>query len=210
MLIMSISITILIIIATTLISFKAFKEDVMFSQWAFSAYRIKHFKENKRFFSYMFIHADVPHLLFNMISFFMFGEMLEHQFQLRFSPILGEIHFVLLYFLGGIFATFIPLYRNQNNSNYISVGASGAVSAIVFATILWNPTMEVGFLFLPFPIPAYIFGPLYLAFEYWAFKKSKSNIAHDAHLGGALFGILYVLVINSEKGSDFLQLIIPS
>jgi membrane associated rhomboid family serine protease len=67
--------------------------------------------------------------------------------------------------------------------------------------------MEMGLIFLPILIPAYIFGPLYLAFEYWAFKKNKTNIAHDAHLGGALFGILFILALNIEKGKDFLQII---
>jgi membrane associated rhomboid family serine protease len=117
------------------------------------------------------------------------------------------VHFAIVYFFGGIFASLFPYTRNHENQNYTSLGASGAVSSVVFAAILWNPTMKLALLFLPIPIPAYIFGPLYLAFEYFALRRGKGNIAHDAHIGGALFGILYVLLIEPSKGSEFVQLI---
>jgi membrane associated rhomboid family serine protease len=207
MLFMFLSTTLLIIIATAILSFKGFKDPKMSSDWALSPYSIKHYHTYSRLFLHMFIHADLPHLLFNMLSFYMFGEMLENQFISIYGGVLGEIYFVILYFIGGLFATTWPYFRNYDNPNYISVGASGAVSAIIFSAILWNPTMTVGLIFLPIPIPAYIFGPLYLGFEYWAFKRNKTNIAHDAHLGGALFGILFTLLVNSVKGKEFIDLI---
>jgi membrane associated rhomboid family serine protease len=155
----------------------------------------------------VFLHADLPHLLFNMFSFFMFGEMFENQLKLQYGVFVGNINFLIFYFVGGLIATIWPFIRNSENPNYLSVGASGAVSSIVFAAMLWNPTMEVGIIFLPFYIPAYIFAPIYLAFEYWSLKKGKSNIAHDAHIGGALFGVLFVALINVEKIKLFIQLI---
>jgi membrane associated rhomboid family serine protease len=204
---MLVSSTLLIIAITSILSYKGLKDQSMISDWALSPYDIKHHGAYRRIFSHMFVHADMPHLFFNMFSFYMFGNMLESQFIEMWGGVAGELKFLILYFAGGVCATIWPYLRNQNNSNYISVGASGAVSAIIFASILWNPTMEMGMIFLPILIPAYIFGPLYLAFEYWAFKKNKTNIAHDAHLGGALFGILLILAFNIEKGKDFLQII---
>jgi membrane associated rhomboid family serine protease len=201
--------TIFIIIATAILSFKCFKDSQMMSKWLFSPYRVKHSNELHRFVSHMFIHADLSHLLFNMISLFMFGEMIEGEFYLHFGATNGLIYFIILYLAGGLFSTLWPYIRNQENPNYLSLGASGAVSAVVFAGIMWNPTMKMGLIFLPIMIPAYIFGPLYLAFEFWMFKRQKSNIAHDAHIGGAVFGVLFILLINAEKGSEFLQQILP-
>jgi membrane associated rhomboid family serine protease len=86
------------------------------------------------------------------------------------------------------------------------LGASGAVSAVIFAAILWDPSMSLGILFIPFPIPAYIFGPIYLAVEYFSMNRGGTGIAHDAHLGGAVFGILFVLLLNINKGKEFLDL----
>ena len=107
---------------------------------------------------------------------------------------------------GGTAATIFPYLKNQDNSSYQALGASGAVSAVIFATIIWNPTMTLGIMFFPFPIPAYIFGPIYLAIEYFSMRRGGTGVAHDAHLGGALFGILFVLLLNIEKGKEFLDL----
>jgi membrane associated rhomboid family serine protease len=97
--------------------------------------------------------------------------------------------------------------KHQDNPAYRSLGASGAVSAVIFAAILWDPSMLLVIMFLPFPIPAYIFGPIYLAIEYFSMKRGGTGIAHDAHLGGAIFGILFVLLLNFEKGKEFIDLI---
>lgn len=196
------------IIATTLvISAYAFQNQEFLSKTVFSPYRVKHFKETQRILSHMFIHADWAHLAFNMFSLFFLGQILFISFYNQFGNVSAMIHFTLLYVLGGVFASLIPFIRNHENAHYSSLGASGAVSAIVFAAILCNPTMKLALLFLPIPIPAYIFGPLYLAFEYFALRRGQGNIAHDAHLGGAFFGILYVLFLNPQKGTDFIQLI---
>lgn len=198
----------LIIGATVLISVYGFQNSDFLTKSLFIPYRVKHYNEYVRIVSHMFIHADWTHLIFNMFSLYFLGQILAFSFANSFGINGGIVHFGILYFFGGIFASLFPYVRNHENANYTSLGASGAVSAIVFAAILWNPTMKLALIFLPIPIPAYIFGPLYLAFEYFALRKGKGNIAHDAHIGGALFGILYVLLIEPTKGSEFIQLIL--
>lgn len=204
---MSFSLLIIIIIITVLVSLSAFKDDNLMDKLLYSPYRCKHNREYYRILGHVVIHADMTHLAFNMFSLYFLGSLLEKNFMFEYGAINGEIHFLLIYVLGGIFATFIPYVRHQDNPNYRSLGASGAVSSVIFAAILWNPTMELGLLFIPIPIPAYIFGPLYLAFEYFADKKGGTGIAHDAHIGGAIFGILYVLIINIDKGKEFFSII---
>ncbi|MFK7786217.1 MAG: rhomboid family intramembrane serine protease, partial [Crocinitomicaceae bacterium] len=105
-----------------------------------------------------------------------------------------------------LFATIVPYIRNKDNPGYRSLGASGAVSAVIFAAILWNPEMRLSLFFIPIAIPAYIFGPLYLLFEFYMDKRGGGRIAHDAHIGGAIFGVLYVLIINIDKGKEFINL----
>ena len=201
---MSLSITLIIIIFTVIVSMQGFNHQEFMYKLSLSPFEIKHSKKYYKFFTYLFVHADWTHLLFNMISFYMFGGLMESEFGATFGELNGVIHFIILYFFGGLFSTFWPMIRNQDNANYVSLGASGAVSAVIFAAIIWIPTLPLGIIFLPgIEIPAYIFGPLYLAFEFWGFKRNKTNIAHDAHIGGAVFGVIYVLIINIEKGKDF-------
>lgn len=172
-----------------------------------------------RFFTHMLIHADWGHLIFNMFSLYFLGDLLLNLgwgYGLKngtvldaglignYGGLIGQMHFLAIYVLGGLFATVIPFMRNKDNPNYRSLGASGAVSAIIFAAIMWNPGIPLNLMFIPIDIPAYIFGPLYLAYEYFADKRGGTGIAHDAHIGGAIFGILYVLIINIDKGKEFL------
>ncbi len=202
-----ISFLMIIIIVTVIVSLNTFNKQRFLNKWVYSPYRVKHEKEYYRLFSHMFIHADSVHLIFNMMSLYFLGSFLESAFIDFYGLVGGEIHFIILYFFGGLFSTLIPFTRNQDNPNYRALGASGAVSAVIFAAIIWNPEMQLSILFLPIPIPAYIFGPIYLAFEYWADRRGGTGIAHDAHIGGAIFGVIYVLIINIEKGKEFLSII---
>lgn len=169
----------------------------------------------------MLIHADWGHLIFNMFSLWFLGDLLlnleggiydsrgsiitlDGGLISTYGPVMGQLHFAVLYILGGLFATLWPFARNQDNPGYRSLGASGAVSAIVFAAVMWNPGMPLRIIFIPIDIPAYIFGPLYLLYEFFAHRRGGTGIAHDAHIGGAIFGIVYVLIINIGKGSEFL------
>jgi membrane associated rhomboid family serine protease len=157
--------------------------------------------------SSIFIHSDINHLAFNMISLYLLGNLFEQQMIQMYGFQIGSVNFLSLYLIGGVAAEIYPFIRHQDDPYYGSLGASGAVSAVIFAAIFWNPTMDLYLFFIPIPIPAYIFGPIYLAFEYFSMKRGTTNIAHDAHIGGALFGIFFVLLLNPNKGFEFFQTI---
>lgn len=171
----------------------------------FIPYRIKHQQEYHRFVTHAFIHADFPHLAFNMMTLYFMGEYLYLEWMNLYGNA-GITYFCVLYFAGMIAATFFPMVKHQDQPSYRSLGASGAVSAVLFAVILWNPTLSLSLMFIPIPIPAYVFGPLYLVFEYYSMKKGNTGIAHDAHIGGAIFGILFVLMLDVQKGMQFVHL----
>lgn len=194
------------LILTVLISWQAFQNQALLSRLLLEPYAVKHRGELYRLLSHMLVHADFTHLAFNMMTLYFIGSYLEQIWQLQFGASNARIYLFLLYVVGGLCATLWPMMRNQDNPSYRSLGASGAVSAILFAFILWDPTQVLYLMFIPIPIPAYIFGPLYLAFEYYSMRKGKTGIAHDAHIGGAVFGVLFVLLIAPEKGMQFVHL----
>ena len=196
----------LVIGVNILISSQVFKSNKWREKLIFSPYLIKYYGQWYRLFSHSWIHADWQHLIFNMASLYFLGDLILNNWIDVYGDLKGTGLFLFLYLAGGVAATIFPYLKNQDNSSYRALGASGAVSAVIFAAILWNPTMKLGILFIPFPIPAYIFGPLYLLIEYFAMRNIKTGVAHDAHLGGALFGILFVLCLNLDKGKDFVHL----
>ncbi len=202
---MSISALTIIMVATVLISLKAMNDNAQKEKWMYSPYLVKHNRESYRILSHIFIHADMAHMIFNMVSLYFLGQVLESHLIYDYGFLKGEIHFISIYFIGALFATLIPYLRHQDNQAYRSLGASGAVSAVIFAAILWRPDMELQFIFIPIPFKAYWFGLFYLAYEIYMDKRGNTGIAHDAHLGGAILGIIYILVINPEKGSNFIN-----
>ena len=202
---MTITALLVIIIITGLISYNAFSNVDLKNRWMYSPYLCKNDKEYYRIFSHLFIHADFSHLLFNMLSLYFLGNFLIQNFMLTYGLWVGQIHFLVLYFLGGLFATLIPYFRNQDNPSYMALGASGAVSAVIFGAIMWDPFMKLQLLFIPIPIPAYVFGPLYMAYEIYSDRRGNTGVAHDAHIGGAIFGVLYILIINVDKGKELID-----
>jgi len=215
---MVLNILVIIIAITALVSFSAFNNVQLRDKLIFSPYRVKHNNEYSRIVGHLFIHGDMTHLLFNMMSLYFLGDVLLNLYAIpranisdgliaSYGTLGGQIHFFALYFLGGLFATVIPYFRNQDNPNYLALGASGAVSSVIFAAMLWNPFMELQLFFIPIGIPAYIFGPLYIAFEIYQDRRGNSGIAHDAHIGGAIFGVLYVLIINIDKAKEIVEMI---
>lgn len=204
---MGISALAVIMIATILISLKAMSDEVMKEKWMYSPYLVKHEKQSYRIISHIFVHADFGHLIFNMISLYFLGKVLETILVYKYGTLQGELHFISVYVFGALFATVIPYFRNQDNSMYRSLGASGSVSAVVFASILWVPEMELSFIFIPIPFKAYWFGLFYLAYEIYMDKRGNTGIAHDAHIGGAILGIIYTLAISPDRGLHFIQVI---
>jgi membrane associated rhomboid family serine protease len=200
------TLTIGIIIITVIVSFNAFTNADLRNRFIFYPYQVNERNEYYRFFSHMLIHGDTMHLFFNMFVLFSFGSNIENTLLYEFGNF-GWIHFLIIYIIGGFVAGIWPYQKNKDNIHYRSLGASGAVSAILFANILWFPEGSLYLMFIPYPIPSWLFGILYLAFEYYMGKRGGTRIAHDAHFGGAIFGIGYVLLIDFDKGINFINLI---
>ncbi len=178
------------------LSYKAFEDPVLRSKLIFNAYLVKTKGENLRFLSSGFIHGDWMHLIFNMIALYSFG--LNLLYFLTFTHCSLGIVYLILIFLIGVIVSEIPSYfKHQDNIGYNSLGASGGVSSIIFANILVDPlNTGIRIMFLPLPIPSFILGLGYLAYSQYAIKKSNSNINHSAHFWGAIFGVLFMVVLD--------------
>ena len=136
-----------------------------------------------------FVHADVGHLLFNMFTFYFFAFPME-----RF---IGTIPFLVLYFFGLVLSHTCTWYKHRKNPGYASLGASGAISAVLFAYIVYFPTTTLMIIPIPVPIPAVLFAIGYVAYSYWASTQNTGRINHDAHLCGAISGLLFVALTDS-------------
>lgn len=144
-----------------------------------------------------FVHADVGHLLFNMFTFYFFAFPLE-----RF---LGTAPFVVLYATGLVFSHLCTYFKQRANSKYASLGASGAISAVLFAYIVYFPMTTLMIIPIPVPIPAVLFAVAYVGYSYWASTQSRGRINHDAHLCGALSGIAFVAATDPGAFADLLS-----
>jgi membrane associated rhomboid family serine protease len=184
----------------------AFSDRILFAKLSFSPYEVKNSGQWYRAFSHAFIHADFTHLAMNMFVLWQFGEVLEKEFGYHFHE-KGTLYFSVLYLGGILFATIISYSRHQNNPSYHSVGASGAVSAVVFSCIIMKPDMNLALFLFPIPIPGFIFGLLYMTAEIILDKRAKFNIAHDAHIMGALFGIIFTCLLDIEILKNFIHYI---
>jgi membrane associated rhomboid family serine protease len=195
---MTLSITLIIIIITCIISITAFSNDKVFDDLIFYPPAIANQNQFYRFFTCGFIHADYAHLFFNMYSLYLFGGLVETQFNFVFGSY-GKWLYLLMY-LTSLFFCLLPTYnKNKNNYQYRSLGASGAVSAVVFAFIFLDPLQKLGLIGLSerFMIPGVVFGILYLVISSYLDKKGKGNINHSAHIWGALYGIVFLIVTGS-------------
>lgn len=188
------TVTIFIIILTALVSVMAFNNAILFERFKFNAFLIRTENSFYRFLSYGILHVDWMHLLVNMFVLYSFGSNVEAIFVIQFGSI-GYVFFALLYILG-LIASVVPAYfKHKDNIYYNSVGASGAVSAVLFASIIVYPQGSIYLLFLPIPIPAFLFGILYLVYSAYMSKRGTDNVGHDAHFWGAVFGVLFTLAI---------------
>jgi membrane associated rhomboid family serine protease len=145
-----------------------------------------------------FVHADLGHLLFNMVTFYFFAFPME-----RF---IGTLRFLILYFVGLIASHSCTYLKHKDNPEYASLGASGAISAVLFAYIVYFPQTELIILPIPIPIPAWLFAVGYVAYSYWASLHSRGRINHDAHLCGALSGLAFVALTDLGAFGRFLAL----
>ena len=193
----------IIVIITGLISIWAFQDRDLKAKLMFNAYMVKHSNQWYRVVSHAFIHAGWMHLAVNMWVLWLFGAMVE-QFLGEYRGAGGQFAYVALYLGGILFATLPSYARHQDNFSYNSLGASGAVSAVLFSAIYFQPTMDLYLMFIPIPIPAIIFGFGYLVLEWYLDKRSMDNVAHDAHFWGAGFGFIFTMIMVPEQMQFFL------
>jgi len=198
----NLGITLVLVIITCLVSIPAFNQQKMIDDLIFYPPSIKR-KQYYRFITHGFIHADAFHLAFNMLALYSFGQNLEKVFSFPcvFGG-LGKLFFLLLY-LSGLIVASIPDYLKYRDSfHFRSLGASGAVSAVIFSMIIFFPQSKVSLFFLP-GIPGYIFAIIYLALSVYLDKRGGGNINHSAHFWGAAYGIVFTLVFCSLFATGF-------
>ncbi len=200
-------VTIIIVVVTVIISFLAFQNPVFMSRYDFSPFRIVEQKEYYRFITHAFLHADWMHLFINMIVLFSFGVYVEREFRvLENSGYIQSAHlsFLLLYFSSLIISSLTTFVKKRKDPYYIAVGASGAVSAVLFTSIFFSPLEKI-LLYGILPLPGIVFGILYLAYSTYMGRKEKDHINHDAHLWGAIYGLLFPILIEPSLIRVFLN-----
>jgi membrane associated rhomboid family serine protease len=205
---MEITITNMIIAFTCLVSLACFSNDYLFDKLAHNpSIESRHISERFRWITSGFVHVDFWHLFVNMFVFSNFGDVVEYKFIELKGEMAGKILYVCFYIFMIILANLPTYAKHQNNSNYRAVGASGAVAAITFSFIVFYPTQMLS-LYLIFPIPAVIFGILYLWYEHWAGQRGQSNIGHDAHFFGAVAGFLFTVLLDPSLIGKFIHQIV--
>lgn len=183
---MSLSVTLILIIVTCIISlFALYVNESIYEKGMLRPYRTVRKSTWYEVISSGFLHGSLIHLLVNMFVLYFFGSVME--------GVLGYTHFLALYFSGLVASSIPSLLLHRNNPNYATIGASGAVEAVLFSFIFVFPTEKLVLLLLPIPIPAWLFGILFLAYSIYEGKKGSMKVNHEAHIAGAIWGILYLL-----------------
>ena len=199
--------TVPLIIVTALISVLAFNREELLVKLQFNPWQVWHRKQWYRLLSHALIHADWVHLFINMFVFYSFGQAVEFYFsQLATAGLLKApvLWFLFLYIGGILFSTTTTLWKQKDNHWYNAVGASGGVSAVVFASIFFAPWHKL-LLFAIIPIPGILFGAMYLFYSHYMSRKSNDNINHEAHLLGAVFGLVFPLFIDVKLAGYFFE-----
>lgn len=200
--------TYIIILLTIIVSVIAFKNVSLFYKLSFIPYKILHDKSYYRFISSGFIHAGWGHLLINMLVLWSFGLNVEEGFAIFFPHSLVSNSVYLFFYLSAIIVASISSFiKYRNNSDYLAVGASGAVSAIVFCSIIFHPLHRLILFPIPLPIPALLFGLLYLAYSWYMGKRAHDSIGHDAHFWGAIYGIVVPIIIEPSLAKKCINII---
>ena len=200
-------ITLIIVIVTVLTSVIAFRRQELFHRFDLSPTRIVHQRQYYRIFTHAFLHADYFHLGINMLVLYSFGTFIEQKFFIleQEGLIFSGSFFYLLLYLGSIaVASISTVTRYRNNEDYSAVGASGAVSAVVFAYIFFAPLNKIYF-YLVLPIPGILFGVLYLVYSSYMGRRNRDNINHSAHFWGAVAGFLFPVLLEPALFMDFLD-----
>jgi membrane associated rhomboid family serine protease len=200
-------ITLIIVIATSLFSIAAFRYKSLFYRFDLSPYRLVHNREYYRLFTHAFLHTDYVHLGINMLVLYSFGTAIErifHGLQQQGMIFSAGFFYILLYLASIVLSTISTVFRYRDQERYSAVGASGAVSAIVFTYIFFAPLKKIYF-YMVLPIPGIVFGILYLAYSSYMSRRNRDNINHAAHFWGAVVGFLFPLILEPGLFRAFLD-----
>jgi membrane associated rhomboid family serine protease len=184
-------ISVLIIAANFIFSYKGFTNRHFYEDYSFEVDKVLLQKDYKRIITSGFLHINWTHLIFNMLTLYAFSANIE--------LVLGEVNYVLIYFAGIVGGNLFSLFIHRNHGEYGAVGASGGVCAIIFATIALFPGLQIGFFILPLSIPAWIYGLIYVLFSIYAIRSSNDNVGHEAHLAGAVLGMLIAIALEPSS-----------
>jgi len=195
--------TIILILITSVFSIIAFNQHSLIYKYQLNPYQIIHRHQYSRLILHAFLHANWTHLIINMLVLYSFGMALERYFQDFFGNA-WIAYYSLLYFGAILISPLNALIRHRNDYLYNAVGASGAVSAVIFATIFFNPWNKIYF-FGMIPMPGIVFAALYLIYSWIMSTRSKDNIAHDTHFIGAVYGLLLPILLDPDLLSYFIQ-----
>lgn len=179
-------VTLIIIAANVIVSFKGFNDFSFFEKYKFNSAAVKR-GESIRIFSSGFLHVDTAHLFLNMLTLYFFADVVIAS--------LGSLQFLLIYLASLFLGNLLAYFFHKDEYNYNAVGASGAVSGIIYAAILLYPDMDLYLFLIPIPIPAYVFGIGYMLYSIYGMKNRIGNIGHDAHFGGAVGGYFLTLLL---------------
>jgi membrane associated rhomboid family serine protease len=181
--------TIAIIAANLLVSLKGFSDDLFFERYKFGIASIQA-GQKERMLTSGFLHVDITHLFFNMFTLYFFANVVIYHF--------SSAKFLLIYLISLLAGSLLALFFHKDEPYYSAVGASGAVTGILYAAILLQPDMQLGIMFIPIPVPAYVFGIGYLLYSIYGMKSRLGNIGHTAHFGGAIGGYVATLLFKPD------------
>jgi len=181
--------TIAIMAVNALVSLKGFNDQRFFERYKFGIGAIRA-GQKERMVTSGFLHVDMSHLFLNMFTLYFFADVLIRWF--------GATKFVIIYFVSLLAGSLLALFFHRNETYYSAVGASGAVTGVLYAAILLQPNMKLGIMFIPIPLPAYVLGIAYMLYSIYGMKKRLGNIGHTAHFGGAIGGYVTTLLFKPE------------
>jgi membrane associated rhomboid family serine protease len=184
-------ISLILIVITVITSYKGFNDRAFFARYEFEVEKVLLYRDYKRLVTAGFLHINWTHLIFNMISLIFVSGAVEGT--------LGSVGFLVIYFGSLIGGHLLSLFIHRNQGDYSAVGASGAVFGVLFASVALNPGMGIGMLFIPIQIPAWLYALLFVLFSIYGIRSRRNNVGHDAHLGGALIGMLLALIMRPQS-----------
>jgi len=198
------SVTIILIAISVAASFYAWNKPEVMYKWIFNPYSVYTKKEYWRFITSGFIHQDYMHLFFNMFTLYFFGSVIEQYYTYLFGDTTGIIMYVGMFLVAIVVSDIATYIKHRNDPSYNSLGASGGVAAVVFSSIMFDPTGKI-YIFALLPVPGFILGALFLLYSYQRSKQMRDRINHDAHLYGALFGLLFTIIIEPNVIGHFIR-----